>query len=106
MHVTRGAVRHSHLGASPSGGGLTPSAREQLTPGDVRHSAAATVILARVTADTWQRLAPIALPARKHSAHRGRVHVLQDGIAHQTQALLLTDAEAADWLTATADGEI
>ncbi|MFH9008931.1 hypothetical protein ACH4E5_37540 [Streptomyces afghaniensis] len=36
----------------------------------------------------------------------GHVHVVQDGTAHPTQALLMTDAEAADWLTATAAGEI
>jgi hypothetical protein len=78
-----------------AGGGLTSSAREQF----------ATVILARVGTNTWQRLAPIAGPAPKPSVHPGRVHVVQDGTAHQTQALLLTDAEAADWLTATAAGE-
>ncbi|ASQ91804.1 hypothetical protein [Streptomyces sp. 11-1-2] len=64
------------------------------------------MILSRVSAGTWQQLAPIAGPAPKHSAHPGRVHVVQDGTAHQTQALLLTDAEAADWLAATAAGEI
>lgn len=42
--------------------------------------------------------------ASKCSTHPGRVHVVQDGSAHQTQALLLTDAEAADWLTATTAG--
>ncbi|MET9658548.1 hypothetical protein [Streptomyces sp. NPDC006510] len=62
--------------------------------------------MARVTADTWQRFAPVAGPAPKFSAHPGRVHVVQDGTAHQTQARLLTDAEAATWLTATAAGEI
>ncbi|MFD8007098.1 hypothetical protein [Streptomyces mirabilis] len=64
------------------------------------------MILARVTADTWQRFAPIAGPAPMYSAHLGHVHVVQDGTAHPAQALLLTDAEAADWLTATAAGEI
>ncbi|MCG0284002.1 hypothetical protein [Streptomyces sp. PSAA01] len=36
----------------------------------------------------------------------GRVHVVQDGDSHPTQALLMTDAEAADWITATAAWEI
>lgn len=76
--------------------GLTASAREQF----------ATVILARVGCHTWQRLAPIAGPAPKHTAHSGRAHVVQDGTAHQTQALILTDTEAANWLTATAAAEI
>ncbi|MFH9829398.1 hypothetical protein [Streptomyces bobili] len=41
-------------------------------------------------------------------AHRapGRVHVVEDGTAHQTQALILTDTEAANWLTARAAAEI
>jgi hypothetical protein len=33
------------------------------------------------------------------------VHVVQEGDAHPAQVLLMTDAEAADWLTATAAGE-
>jgi hypothetical protein len=41
----------------------------------------------------------------KLSAHLGRVHVVQVGTAHPTQALLLTDAEAAGWLAATAAEE-
>lgn len=77
-------------------GGLAPDAREQF----------ATVILARVSAGTWQRLAPIASPAPKSSGHPGRAHVVQDDTAHPTQLLLMTDAEAADWLAATAAGKI
>lgn len=61
------------------------------------------MILARVTANTWQRLAPIAGPAPKSSPLPGRAHVIQDGTAHQTQMLLMTDAEAADWLASGAD---
>lgn len=41
------------------------------------------MILARVGTHTWQRLAPIAGPAPKNSAHPGRVHVVRDGTAHQ-----------------------
>ncbi|MFI1838598.1 hypothetical protein [Streptomyces olivaceoviridis] len=45
--------------------------------------------------------------SRPHSSPLpSRVHVVQDGDAHPTQAVLMTDAEAADWLTATAAGEI
>ncbi|MDX3587629.1 hypothetical protein [Streptomyces europaeiscabiei] len=90
LYEGRQARIHVLYNGRASGGGLTPSAREQF----------ATVVLSRVSAGTWQRLAP------KHTAHPGRVHVVQDGTPHQTHALLLTDAEAADWLTATAAGEI
>ncbi|MEU3787452.1 hypothetical protein [Streptomyces sp900129855] len=96
LYEGRQARIHVLYNGRASGGGLTASAREQF----------ATVILARVGTHTWQRLAPIAGPAPKNSAHPGRVHVVRDGTAHQTQALILTDIEAADWLTATAAGEI
>lgn len=96
LYEGRAARIHAFYNGRASGGGLALSAREQF----------ATVILARVGTHTWQRLAPIAGPAPKPSTHPGRVHVVQDGTAHQTQALLLTDAEAADWLTTTATGEI
>ncbi|MER6162030.1 hypothetical protein ABT147_42150 [Streptomyces sp. NPDC001868] len=95
QHEGRQARIHVLYNGRADGGGLTPSAREQF----------ATVILARVTANTWQRLAPIDGPAPKPSTHPGRVHVVQDCTAHQTQALLLTDAEAAGWLAATAAEE-
>ncbi|MFI6039237.1 hypothetical protein ACIBBD_34955 [Streptomyces sp. NPDC051315] len=73
-----------------------PGAREQFS----------TVILARVSPRMWQRLAPIVDPAPTSSLLSGRVHVVQDGDAHPAQVPLMTDAEAADWLTATAAGEI
>ncbi|MFE4823753.1 hypothetical protein ACFRFU_46800 [Streptomyces sp. NPDC056704] len=66
----------------------------------------ATVILARVSTGMWRRLAPIVDPAPKSSPLPGRVHVVQEGDAHPAQVLLMTDAEAADWLTATAAGGI
>ncbi|MFF8717357.1 hypothetical protein ACF07T_39010 [Streptomyces sp. NPDC015184] len=75
--------------------GRAPAVRDQF----------ATVILARVSAGTWQHLAPIAGPAPKPSAHPGRAHVVQDDTTRPTQLLLMTDAEAADWLTATAVGK-
>ncbi|MEV5441256.1 hypothetical protein AB0N23_01650 [Streptomyces sp. NPDC052644] len=38
-----------------------------------------TVILGRVTAGTWNRLAPQARPAPEDNTHPGRVHVVQGG---------------------------
>ncbi|MFI1928417.1 hypothetical protein [Streptomyces sp. NPDC020377] len=61
---------------------------------------------AQVSAGMWQRLAPIVDPAPKSSPLPGRVHVVQDGDAHPAQVLLMTGAEAADWLTTTTAGEI
>ncbi|MDL5206371.1 hypothetical protein [Streptomyces sp. ALI-76-A] len=82
-------------GPTTVGGRLIPGAREQFSTG----------ILARASAGTWQRLAPKADPAPKSSPLPGRVHVVQDGDTHPAQAVLMTDAEVADWLTATAAGE-
>lgn len=96
LHEGRAARIHVIYDGLAVAGGLDPGAREQFS----------TVIFARVSTGIWQRLAPIDGPAPKSSAHPGRVHVVQDGDAHPTQALLMTDAEAADWLTATAAGEI
>ncbi len=73
------------FGGQPTNGVLGPAAREQF----------ATVVLARVTTDTWKRLTARAGPAPKGSAHPGRVHVVKDSTAHLTQVLTLTDAEAA-----------
>ncbi|MGZ0200609.1 hypothetical protein ACNFR7_10525 [Streptomyces sp. RM1] len=83
-------------GPATVGGRLIPGAGEQFS----------TVILARVSAGMWQRLAPIVDPAPQSSPLPGRVHVVQDGDAHPAQVPLMTDAEAADWLTITAAGEI
>jgi hypothetical protein len=55
--------------------------------------------------DPHQRLAPIVDPAPKSSPLPGGVHVVRDGDARPAQAVLMTDAEAADWLTTTAAGE-
>jgi hypothetical protein len=83
-------------GPTTVGERLIPGAREQFS----------TVILARVSAGMWQRLAPIVDPAPQSSPLPGRVHVVQHGDAHPAQVPLMTDAEAADWLTATVAGEI
>ncbi|MFE3583183.1 hypothetical protein [Streptomyces vinaceus] len=95
LYAGRAARIHVLYNGSTSGS-LDPAIREHF----------ATVILARVSAGTWQRLAPIAGPAPKSSAHPGRAHVVKDDIAHPTQLLFMTDAEAADWLAATAAGTI
>lgn len=91
----RAARVHVIFDGRPNATVLGPEAREQF----------ATVILARFTADTWRRLAPIAGPAPKHSTHRGRFHVVQQGAAHETQAVLMTDAEVVNWLTDPTDNE-
>lgn len=63
------------------------------------------MILLRFTADTWRRLAP-SWPRPEQSTHPGCVHVVQHNGAHETQAILMADAEAADWLTVTAAGQV
>ncbi|MEU3219784.1 hypothetical protein [Streptomyces sp. NPDC006971] len=63
------------------------------------HELFATVILARFTADTWRRLAPMAGPAPKQHPHPGRFHVTQQGSAHEIQAIWMTDADIVNWLT-------
>lgn len=65
-----------------------------------------TVVLGRVTTRTWERLAPHIDTTVKPSPCPGRVHVVQGLTAHPTQVLLLTDAEAAAWVTSTAAAEI
>jgi hypothetical protein len=49
-------------------------------------------------------MAPWELTGPKSSPLPGRVHVVQDGDAHPARVLLMTDAEAADWLITTAAG--
>lgn len=67
--------------------------------GAAPHEMFGTVILARVSATTWQRLAPLAGPAPKPSKHQGRSHVIQHGEVHETQAIWMTDADVVTWLT-------
>ncbi|MFB7918047.1 hypothetical protein [Streptomyces sp. NPDC056061] len=67
--------------------------------GAAPHEMFGTVILARVTTTTWQRLAPLAGPAPKSSRHRGRGHVIQHGEVHETQTIWMTDADVVTWLT-------
>ncbi|MGA5424479.1 hypothetical protein [Streptomyces lavendulocolor] len=94
LYEGRVARIHVIYDGPTTGSRLIPGAREQF----------ATVILARVSAGTWQRLAPIVDSAPKSSPLPGRVHVVQDGDAHPAQVPLMTDAEAADWLTTPAAG--
>ncbi|MFI9019162.1 hypothetical protein ACIGZI_34555 [Streptomyces griseus] len=63
------------------------------------HDMFGTVILARVSTTTWQRLAPLAGPAPKPSKHQGRGHVIQHDEVHETQAIWMTDADVVTWLT-------
>jgi hypothetical protein len=48
---------------------------------------------------------PDSRPGLEGQRAPGRVHVVQHSTAHQTQVLLMTDAEAADWIAATVAGE-
>ncbi|MDX2871517.1 hypothetical protein QA995_43185 [Streptomyces scabiei] len=73
--------------------------------GGAVHELFATVILSRFTADTWRRLAPVAGPAPKQSRQPGRFHVVQHDGAHETQAVLMTDADVVNWLTDPDDNE-
>ncbi|MEW2308992.1 hypothetical protein AB0918_10200 [Streptomyces sp. NPDC006864] len=73
--------------------------------GAAPHELFGTVILARVSASTWQRLAPLAGPAPKPSKHGGRGHVVQHDDAHETQTLWMTDADVVTWLTDPQDPE-
>ncbi|MEV6408644.1 hypothetical protein AB0M58_37860 [Streptomyces bobili] len=69
------------------------------------HELFATVILSRFTADTWRRLAPMAVPAPKQKPYPGRFHVVQQDSTHETQAVLMTDADVVNWLTDPEDHE-
>ncbi|RPK23180.1 hypothetical protein EES37_38210 [Streptomyces sp. ADI91-18] len=91
----RAARVHVIFGGRPSAGVLGAQAHELF----------ATVILSRFSADTWRRLAPMAGPAPKQSTHPGRFHVVQQGDTHETQAVLMTDADVVNWLTEPTDSE-
>ncbi|MEU7088126.1 hypothetical protein [Streptomyces achromogenes] len=61
-----------------------------------------TLVLGRVTTGTWKRLVPHLDTVPEGNTHPGRVHVVQGLTAHPTQVLLMSDAEAAAWVTTTA----
>ncbi|MFJ4007698.1 hypothetical protein ACIPWL_30195 [Streptomyces sp. NPDC090023] len=67
--------------------------------GAAPHELFGTIVLAWVSANTWQRLAPLIASAPKSSNHRGSGHVIQDGEVHETQAIWMTDADVVTWLT-------
>ncbi|MEU5900350.1 pRL2-11 [Streptomyces venezuelae] len=57
----------------------------------------ATRILARYTQNAWRMLVPEVQPAPKSTRHIGRSQVVLGGIAHETQVMFMTDAEARAW---------
>ncbi|MFZ4269186.1 hypothetical protein [Streptomyces arboris] len=62
------------------------------------------MILARFTADTWRRLAPMAGPPQAEPlSPQGHFHVVQQGDTHETQPIWMTDA--VNWLTDSEDIE-
>ncbi|MFK0182544.1 hypothetical protein ACIQVR_42090 [Streptomyces xanthochromogenes] len=69
------------------------------TLGASPHELFGTIVLARITTGTWQRLAPLAGPAPKQSPRAGRGHVIQQGEVHETQTIWMTDADVVSWLT-------
>uniref|UniRef100_UPI003673168D hypothetical protein n=1 Tax=Bacillus tropicus TaxID=2026188 RepID=UPI003673168D len=89
LYTGRAGRVHVILDGTPSSSVLGVAPREMF----------GTVILARVTTTTWQRLAPFAGPAPKPSKHQGRGHVIQECEAHETQAIWMTDADVVTWLT-------
>ncbi|WP_245607662.1 pRL2-11 [Streptomyces prunicolor] len=60
----------------------------------------ATRILARYTQNAWKMLVPEVQPAPKSTRHIGRAQVVLGGMAHETQVLFMTDAEARAWAMA------
>ncbi|MFI0742468.1 pRL2-11 [Streptomyces sp. NPDC021100] len=63
----------------------------------------ATRILARYTQNAWKMLVPEVQPAPKSTRHVGRAQVVLGGVAHETQVLFMTDAEARAWALAGTD---
>ena len=59
----------------------------------------ATRVLGRATRNTWRMLAPEITPVPGSSRHAGRVHVVLGGVAHETQVVEFTDAEARAYAT-------
>lgn len=57
----------------------------------------ATRILARYTQNAWRMLVPEVQPAPKSTRHTGRSQVVLGGVAHETQVMFMTDAEARAW---------
>ncbi|GGX46229.1 pRL2-11 [Streptomyces noursei] len=64
----------------------------------------ATRILARYTQNAWRMLVPEVQPAPKSTRHIGRAQVVLGGVAHETQVLFMSDAEARAWAMAGTSG--
>ncbi|MDX3519477.1 MULTISPECIES: pRL2-11 [Streptomyces] len=60
----------------------------------------ATRILARYTQNAWKMLVPEVQPAPKSTRHIGRAQVVLGGMAHETQVMFMSDAEARAWAMA------
>jgi hypothetical protein len=58
-----------------------------------------TRILARYSQNAWKMLVPEIWPMPRKSSNPGRMQVVSNGIAHETQIAFLTDAEAKYWAT-------
>ncbi|MFJ3099130.1 hypothetical protein [Streptomyces hydrogenans] len=54
-----------------------------------------TLVLGRVTTQTWTRLAPHIADVPDANSHPGRAHAVQGSGAHPVQVLYLTHTEAA-----------
>ncbi|MFF5393354.1 hypothetical protein ACFY5H_34480 [Streptomyces sp. NPDC013012] len=76
---------HVLFGAQPNPHGLGPQWRENFS----------TIVLGRVTARTWTRLAPHINDVPKTSSHPGCDHAVQGISARPVQVLYLTHTEAA-----------
>ncbi|MFE0778793.1 helicase HerA domain-containing protein [Streptomyces sp. NPDC058861] len=57
----------------------------------------ATRILARYTRNAWNMLVPEVQPVPRSTRHIGRAQVVLGGVAHETQVVFFTDAEARAW---------
>ncbi|MFH0246372.1 pRL2-11 [Streptomyces sp. HK10] len=64
----------------------------------------ATRILARYTQNAWRMLVPEVQPAPKSTRHIGRAQVVLGGVAHETQVMFMSDAEARAWAMAGTSG--
>ncbi|MFE6461113.1 hypothetical protein ACFVP0_27110 [Streptomyces cinereoruber] len=69
----------------PNHRGLGPQWRENFS----------TILLGRVTAQTWTHLAPHITDIPKTNPHPGRAHAVQGTDARPVQVLYLTHTEAA-----------
>ncbi|MFI5867423.1 hypothetical protein [Streptomyces sp. NPDC051546] len=93
LYFGRAAHIHVFFHTQANARVLGPGARDFFT----------TKILGRVSAATWQTIAPEVSPAPKSSKHSGRAHVVRNCTVQETQILTLTDAEARDLAATNTD---